>query len=91
MKPEPLKNKKVDVPDHTDVYLEDSVVSAVTFYKRYRNNIKRLLEEQKNVWKEFIVYYDSQHDMNKSDYLEKYNIWLFDYAFSDVVRSDDIW
>ena len=91
MKPEPLKNKKVGVPDHTDVYLEDSVVSAVKFYKRYRNNIKRLLEEQKNVWKEFIVYYDSQQNMNKSDYIEKYNIWLFDYAFSDVVQSDEIW
>ena len=91
MKPEPFKNKTVDVPDHTDIYLEDSVVSAVTFYKRYRNNIKRLLEEQKNVWKEFIVYYDSQPDMNKSDYLKKYNIWLFDYTFSDVLQSDDIW
>ena len=90
--PEPLKNKKVDVPGYASVYLEDAVDSAVKFYKRYKNDIKRLMEEQHKVWSKFIDYYNSQSDIKRSNYLDKYNDWLFDYAFSDIVQSDtDVW
>ena len=62
--------------------------SFVDLFKRYKNNVKLLMNEQKDVWKKFVKYYETQSDMDKSDYLNKYNNWLFDYIFYDINNLD---
>jgi hypothetical protein len=57
--------------------------SYVDLFKRYKNNVKLLMDEQKDAWLKFVQYYESQKDINKSNYLSKYNNWLFDYIFCD--------
>ena len=91
MKLEPLKDKKFDTPNNKTVFSEDAITSAVGFYKRYKNNIKRLMEEQKPIWKVFISYYNDSSDFSQENHLEKYNDWLFNYTFSDVLKQHDVW
>ena len=62
--------------------------SYIDLFKRYKNNVKLLMNEQNQVWKKFVKYYETQSDMNKSDYLNKYNNWLFDYIFYDINKLD---
>ena len=66
----------------------NTFASLVDLFKRYKNNVKLLMNEQKDVWKKFVKYYETQSDMNKSDYLNKYNSWLFDYIFYDINNLD---
>ena len=66
----------------------DTFASLVDLFKRYKNNVKLLMNEQNDVWKKFVKYYETQSDMNKSDYLNKYNNWLFDYIFYDINKLD---
>jgi len=63
-------------------------VSYVDLFKRYKNNVKLLTDEQKDVWLKFVQYCETQKDMNKSNYLSRYNSWLFDYIFCDVNETD---
>lgn len=60
----------------------------VEYYKEYKNDVKRLMNEQRNIWKEWVKFYEKQTDIPKENYLEIYNNWLFDYAFSNI-SSDD--
>jgi len=101
---EPLKNKKQKMEkdilkstDKSEFYLgfkkgvDDSFIvfaSYVDLFKRYKNNVKLLMNEQKDVWLKFVQYYETQSDMNTSNYLSKYNNWLFDYIFYDVNNMD---
>ena len=62
----------------------DLFASAVEEYKRYKDNVKLLMKEQQKVWLEWVSYYDSKSDIDNSNYLDRYNNWLFDYAFSDI-------
>ena len=62
----------------------DTFATFIDLFKRYENNVKLLMNEQKDVWMKFVKYYESQKDTNKSNYLSKYNNWLFDYIFHDV-------
>jgi len=91
-----LKSTDKSINDKSDFYLgfkkgvDDSFIvfaSYVDLFKRYKNNVKLLMNEQKDVWLKFVQYYETQSDINNSDYLGKYNNWLFDYIFYDV---DDI-
>lgn len=50
-------------------------------YIRYKNEVKLLMEEQKPLWKEWIQYYEKQSDIPQSEYITRYNTWLFDYLF----------
>ena len=71
--------------------LDDSFTlfaSYIDLFKRYKNNVKLLMNEQKDVWEKFIKYYETQSDVNTSNYLTKYNNWLFDYIFHDVNNMD---
>ena len=63
-------------------------VSYVDLFKRYKNNVKLLMDEQKDVWLKFVQYYETQKDIDKSNYLSRYNSWLFDYIFCDVNEKD---
>ena len=58
--------------------------SFIDLFNRYKNNVKLLMNEQKDVWLKFVQYYEAQSDINKSNYLSRYNNWLFDYIFYDV-------
>jgi len=58
--------------------------SFVDLFKRYKNNVKLLMNEQKDVWLKFVQYYETQSDTNTSNYLSIYNNWLFDYIFHDI-------
>ena len=58
--------------------------SYIDLFKRYKNNVKLLMNEQKDVWLKFVHYYETQSDTNTANYLSKYNNWLFNYIFYDV-------
>jgi len=61
----------------------------IHLYKRYKNDLKLLMEEQKPVWKHWVKYYETQKNVDKSEYLGTYNNWLFDYIFVDGNKKDD--
>ena len=67
------------VEDSFDVF-----ASFIDLYKRYKNDLKSLMNEQKHIWSKWVQYYEKQTDINKSDYLSRYNEWLFEYIFNDV-------
>ena len=46
------------------------------------------MNEQKNIWSKWVRYYESQSNVNTSNYLENYNNWLFDYIFYDINAAD---
>jgi hypothetical protein len=56
----------------------------VDLFKRYKNNVKLLMNEQKDVWLKFVQFYEKQSDTNKSNYLSIYNNWLFEFIFHDI-------
>ena len=58
--------------------------SFVDLFKKYKNNVKLLMNEQKDVWLKFVQYYETQSDTNPSNYLNRYNNWLFEYIFYDI-------
>ena len=67
------------ISDSFEVF--DSTIEA---YKRYKDNVKLLMKEQQKVWSKWISYYNGKSDINNSNFIEKYNSWLFDYVFSDI-------
>jgi len=88
-----LKSKENNIDDKSEFYqgfkkgVDDSFnvfASFIDLFKRYENNVKLLMNEQKDVWLKFVKYYETQKDMNTSNYLNKYNNWLFDYIFYDI-------
>lgn len=95
MKLEPLKNKKHNLKkelNKKNSHFSDGFKNGVDksfevfssyihYYNRYQDNIKLLLDEQKKIWKEWTKYYDKQDNINKENYLEIYNKWLFNYIF----------
>jgi hypothetical protein len=62
----------------------DIFASTIESYKRYKDNVKLLMTEQKKVWKKWVEYYNGKSDIDNSNYLNSYNKWLFDYTFSDI-------
>jgi len=62
----------------------DLFASFIELYKRYKDDVKLLMNEQKNIWSKWVRYYESKSNVNTSNYLENYNNWLFDYIFSDI-------
>lgn len=70
---------KKGVEDSFDVF-----TSYVDLFKRYKDNVKLLMNEQKDVWLKFVKYYETQSDTNTTNYLSKYNNWLFNYIFQNI-------
>jgi len=100
MKKDILVSKNYSTKERTESYLgyekgvDDSFnvfASYVDLYKRYKNDLKLLMNEQKHVWLQWVQYYETQTDINPTNYLCRYNDWLFDYIFYNVnnVKSDD--
>jgi hypothetical protein len=92
-----IKSTDNNINDESEFYLgfkigvDDSFntfASFVDLFKRYKNNVKLLMNEQIDVWKKFVKYYETQSDTNKSNYLNKYNNWLFDFIFYDNNNLD---
>jgi len=92
-----LKSKDDKFNDGSDFYLGfkrgvedsfDTFASFVDLFKKYKNNVKLLMNEQKDVWKKFVKYYESQSNTNSSNYINIYNNWLFEYIFYDVNNSN---
>lgn len=88
-----LKSAKDKIDEKSEFYLgfkkgvDDSFsvfASFVDLFKRYKNNVKLLMNEQKDVWMKFVEYYETQSDINTSNYLIIYNNWLFEYIFYDI-------
>ena len=95
-----LKSSDKNINDKSEYYLGfkkgvddsfDTFASFIDLFKRYKNNVKLLMNEQKDVWLKFVQYYENQQDNNTSNYLSKYNNWLFDYIFYDInnMNPDD--
>ena len=62
--------------------------SYIDLFKKYKNNVKLLMNEQKDVWLKFVKYYETQSNTNTSNYISKYNNWLFNYFFYDINNGD---
>ena len=66
-------------------YIEGVKSSFETFshlihqYKRYKDDVKLLMEEQKPLWKSWVSYYEKKKNISQNDYLKQYNTWLFEY------------
>lgn len=101
MKKDALKSTKHDIPSENKFYLGfekgvdesfDLFASIVDSYKQYRDDVKLLMKEQRKVWTEWVDYYDNQSDIDVSNYLDRYNDWLFNYAFSNIngEKSDSL-
>jgi hypothetical protein len=93
LKKDILKCTNNVINDESEFYLgfkkgvDDSFnefASYVNLFKRYKNNVRLLMNEQKDVWLKFVQYFETQRVTKTSNYLGKYNNWLFDYIFSDV-------
>ena len=48
------------------------------------------MSKEKNIWKKWIKYYEQQQDITKSDYINIYNTWLFDYLFCSTLNNEEI-
>ena len=70
---------KKGVNDSFDIF-----ASFVDLFKKYKDDVKLLMNEQKDVWLKFVQYYETQSDTNTSNYLNIYNNWLFEYIFYDI-------
>ena len=88
-----LKSTDNNINDKSEFYLGfkkgvdnsfNVFASFVDLFKRYKNNVKLLMNEQKDVWLKFVRYYETQKDINTSNYLNIYNNWLFEYIFYDA-------
>ena len=64
------------------------VKQSVDLFKRYESDVKLLMKEQKPVWKNWVTYYEDKK-INQDEYLEKYNLWLFDFVFLKGSRKKE--
>ena len=91
-----LKNKdkktKKDFHEGFEKGVDDSFdlfANFIELYKRYKNDVKLLMNEQKNVWSKWVKHYENQSKVDSNDYLNLYNEWLFNFVFSDIKGEDD--
>jgi hypothetical protein len=88
-------NKKSDFYSGFKKGVDDSFEvfsSFIDLFNKYKNNVNLLMKEQRDVWLKFVKYVEAQKGIDKSNYLNKYNNWLFNYIFYDVndIGSDDL-
>ena len=78
---------KKGVDDSFDVF-----ASYIDLFNKYKNNVSLLMNEQRDVWLKFVEYVEAQNDIDKSNYLYKYNNWLFNFIFTNIndIGSDDL-
>ncbi len=61
----------------------DLFKSIVEFYDKYKSNVKLLMQEQNNLWKKWVIFYNENTGINKANYNDKFNKWLFENLFSE--------
>lgn len=87
------KSTNGNTKDFSDGYkkgIEESFNSfsqLINQFKKYQNNVKLLMNEEKKIWKQWVTYYEKQSDISKTDYLDKYNAWLFEYLFCNIAAD----
>lgn len=67
-----------------------SFSDLVTTYLKYQNNVKQLMDDEKHIWKKWVQYYEQQTNISKSDYMNCFNVWLFDYLFCNPIVSEEM-
>ncbi len=91
MQKESLKKKQApsQSKNYRDGFLEGIEESfkqfklTIELYRKYKDNVKLLMEEQNNVWRKWVEYYEKQKNIDKDNFLQRYNDWLFSYIFDD--------
>ena len=94
---EPLRGKRkrrvifrTNEPIHRFCYDGDDVKSAVEFYKKYRQSTD-IIKKNYQVHDTYNVDLWYDHPNLVEEYLsqgkKKYNEWLFDYCFGDVIEG----
>lgn len=67
----------------------ETFVTLIDQYQQYKDNVKLLMNEQKHLWEEWVQYYEKQAEIAQSEYLVRYNAWLFDYLFHQTHPSGE--
>ena len=68
----------------------ENFTTLINQYLKYKDDIKLLMKEKNEAWKKWISYYENQNNISKSDFIERYNNWLFDYIFNKgIYQMDD--
>jgi len=67
-----------------------SFSDLVTTYLKYQNNVKLLMNDEKQIWKKWVDYYEQQNNISKSDYMNSYNEWLFDFLFCNTIINEEM-
>jgi hypothetical protein len=62
--------------------------NSVDLFKRYENDVKLLMKEQKPVWKNWVSFFEGKK-INQDEYLERYNVWLFEFVFLKGKRKKE--
>lgn len=100
---EPLRGKREEAKHYTTGHASfdegyfmgyegamEDIISAIDFYKRYRNERDKLRREEPSVFDKWL--YSDEH-MNYIDESDKreiniiYNDWILDYCFGDVIED----
>lgn len=88
------KNKKSKEDDFCKGFSEgvseafQEVQNSIDLFKRYQNDVKLLMKEQKPVWKHWVSFYEDKN-INQDEYLDQYNGWLFDFVFLKGSRKKE--
>ena len=59
-------------------------------YLNYQNDVKKLMSEEQEIWKKWVQFYEKQQEIAKSDYIEIYNTWLFNYLFCNSMKKQEL-
>jgi hypothetical protein len=68
----------------------DTFTQLIHQYKRYKDDVKLLMEEQKPLWKSWVSYYENKNNISQNDYLQQYNSWLFNYIFQECSEESTL-
>jgi len=68
----------------------DMFTQLIDQYKRYKNDVKLLMKEQKPLWKSWVSYYEKNNNISQNDYLQQYNSWLFNYIFQEKTDENTL-
>ncbi len=97
VKEEQLENKKSKPSSKEDYHKGydkgvteafKEVQQSVVLFKRYENDVKLLMKEQKPVWKNWVSFYEEKK-IKQNEYMQRYNNWLFDYVFIKGKKKEE--
>ena len=90
---EPLRGKISEGKMGNDCFYYNDVKSAVEFYKKYRGNPGKLHRQKNKIFYIFWEWYGKYTKVKVNDFIMhvedhcwRYNTWLFDYCFGDVIQ-----